>query len=245
MLDRPVARSAHLDGRVSASVARRPIEPGLRSTTLRPTCTFAVTSSPAWSSAKVVAHSWRAALLVVVLLAVGCGDASLVGAPAAATDVPTASPVAAVTMPPTATIMATQTPATPSPTLPPRFSTPATPTPRPPTPAATVIPPPQTRAGPTPTWTATPNASIPPGVSGCVSNRAGSTTDCVARHLPPGSSVTETVSEVGTRTFVVNWLPPVDGNGNVPFPYNRPGAGKTIFTTSAGGVVVTFEVDFV
>ena len=103
MLDRPVARSAHLDGRVSASVARRPIEPGLRSTTLRPTCTFAVTSSPAWSSAKVVAHSWRAALLVVVLLAVGCGDASLVGAPAAATDVPTASPVAAVTTPPTAT----------------------------------------------------------------------------------------------------------------------------------------------
>ena len=31
MLDRPVARSAHLDGRVSASVARRPIEPVLRS----------------------------------------------------------------------------------------------------------------------------------------------------------------------------------------------------------------------
>ncbi len=28
MLDRPVARSAHLDGRVSASVVRRPIEPG-------------------------------------------------------------------------------------------------------------------------------------------------------------------------------------------------------------------------
>ena len=27
MLDRPVARSAHLDGRVSASVARRPVEP--------------------------------------------------------------------------------------------------------------------------------------------------------------------------------------------------------------------------
>ena len=53
------------------------------------------------------------------------------------------------------------------------------------------------------------------------------------------------MNDVGTRTFVVNWLPPVDGNGNVPFPYNRPGAGKTIFTTSAGGVVVTFEVDFV
>ena len=40
-------------------------------------------------------------------------------------------------------------------------------------------------------------------------------------------------------------LPPVDVNGNVPFPYNRPSAGKTIFTTSAGGVTVTFEVDFV
>jgi len=82
-------------------------------------------------------------------------------------------------------------------------------------------------------------------VNGCVSDRARSTTDCVARHLPPGASVTETVNEVGMRTFVVNWLPPVDVNGNVPFPYNRPGAGKTIFTTSAGGVTVTFEVDFV
>ena len=52
------------------------------------------------------------------------------------------------------------------------------------------------------------------------------------------------MNEVGTRTFVVNWLPPVDVNGNVPFPYERPGPGKTIFTTSAGGVVVTFEVTF-
>jgi hypothetical protein len=56
--------------------------------------------------------------------------------------------------------------------------------------------------------------------------------------------VTETVNEVGSRTFVVNWLPPVDVNGNVPFPYERPGPGTTIFTTSAGGVEVTFEVMF-
>jgi len=52
------------------------------------------------------------------------------------------------------------------------------------------------------------------------------------------------VNEVGIRTFVVNWLPPVDMNGNVPFPYSRPSPGKTIFTTSAGAVVVTFEVTF-
>ena len=77
-----------------------------------------------------------------------------------------------------------------------------------------------------------------------MSNRAYGTTDCVARGLPPGASVVETVNE-GFRTFVVDWLPPVDVNGNVPFPYSRPGPGKTIFKTSAGGVVVTFEVDFV
>jgi len=53
------------------------------------------------------------------------------------------------------------------------------------------------------------------------------------------------VNEVGMRTFVVDWLPPVDANGNVPFPYSRPGPGKTIFTTTAGGVTVTFEVTFV
>jgi len=82
-------------------------------------------------------------------------------------------------------------------------------------------------------------------VSGCVSNQARRTTDCVARSLPPGASVTETVNEVGMRTFVVNWLPAVDANGNVPFPYERPGPGKTIFTTTAGGVTVTFEVTFV
>ena len=46
------------------------------------------------------------------------------------------------------------------------------------------------------------------------------------------------------RTFVVNRLLPVDANGNVPFCYERPSAGKTIFTTSAGGVEVTFEVMF-
>jgi hypothetical protein len=67
----------------------------------------------------------------------------------------------------------------------------------------------------------------------------------VARGLPPGASVTESVNEVGIKTFVVNWLPPVDVNGNVPFPYSRPGPGKTIFTTTAGGVTVTFEVMFV
>ena len=82
-------------------------------------------------------------------------------------------------------------------------------------------------------------------MSGCLSNRAYATTDCVARRLPAGASVTETVTEVGMRTFVVSWLPPVDVNGNVPFPYERPGPGKTIFTTTAGGVTVTFEVDFV
>jgi len=119
-----------------------------------------------------------------------------------------------------------------------------TPSPRPPTPAASVIPPPQTRVGPTPTWTATPNSSIPPGVNGCVSNRAYHTTDCVARNLPAGASVVETLNE-GGRTFVIEWLPPVDANGNVPFPYERPGPGTTTFTTSAGGVVVTFEVTFV
>ena len=154
------------------------------------------------------------------------------------------SAVAAVTAtPPLATSPAPQT-ATPSPLPPPRTSTPVTPSPRPPTPAASVIPPPQTRVGPTPTWTATPNSSIPPGVNGCVSNRAYHTTDCVARNLPAGASVVETLNE-GGRTFVIEWLPPVDANGNVPFPYERPGPGTTTFTTSAGGVVVTFEVTFV
>lgn len=57
--------------------------------------------------------------------------------------------------------------------------------------------------------------------------------------------MTLTVNEVGSRTFVVNWLPPVDANGNVPFPYERPGAGETIFTTTAGGVTVTFQMTFV
>ncbi len=193
----------------------------------------------------------RAGLLAIALLGIGCGATSGVAAPAS-TELATVSPAAVVTSPASAaatintppTSAPTTLPPTPSPTLPPRTPTPATPTPRPPTPTATVIPPPQTRVGPTPTWTATPNAAIPAGVSGCVSNRAYGTTDCVARGLPPGASVTESVNEVGIRTFVVNWLPPVDVNGNVPFPYSRPSPGKTIFTTSAGGVVVTFEVTF-
>jgi hypothetical protein len=186
---------------------------------------------------------WRAGLIALVLVGIGCGVTARTEAPAA-TDIPAPTVVAAVTTtPPLAISPAPQTPSL-SPTSPPRTPTPVTPTPQPSAPTATVIPPPQTRVGPTPTWTATPNASLPPGVSGCVSNRARSTTDCVARHLPPGAGVTETVNEVGTRTFVVNWLPPVDANGNVPFPYERPSAGKTIFTTNAGGVEVTFEVTF-
>jgi len=57
--------------------------------------------------------------------------------------------------------------------------------------------------------------------------------------------VSLTANEVGGPTYAVNWLPPVDPNGNVPFPYERPGPGKTIFTVRAGGAVVTFEVDFI
>ncbi|TMC43948.1 MAG: hypothetical protein E6J23_09145 [Chloroflexi bacterium] len=186
-------------------------------------------------------QSWRAGLVAIVFLLTGCGDTSGV-ASSATTLIPSAA--ATTNAPQTPSPTAPASPTTSPPTLAPKTPTPATPTPRPPTSTATVIPPPQTRVGPTPTWTATPNPSLAPGVSGCVSNRARNTTDCVARHLPPGASVTESVNEVGIRTFVVNWLPPVDVNGDVPFPYNRPGAGKTIFTTSAGGVTVTFEVDF-
>ncbi|HKC91780.1 MAG TPA: hypothetical protein VKE23_10690, partial [Candidatus Limnocylindria bacterium] len=76
------------------------------------------------------------------------------------------------------------------------------------------------------------------------SSRSYTTTDCVARRLPPGARVTETVNEVGIGTIVIDWLPPVDANGDVPFSYRRPGPGKTIFTTRAGGVEVTFEVTF-
>ena len=210
--------------------------------------------APPASSARMAHHSWRAGLVAIVFLVTGCGDTSGAASSAGA-GVEAASPsaVATTTLIPSAA-PTTNGPETPSPTAPsspPPTSTPTlapktpTPTPRPPTSTATVIPPPQTRVGPTPTWTATPNPSLAPGVSGCVSNRARSTTDCVARNLPPGASVTETVNEVGTRTFVVNWLPPVDVNGNVPFPYERPSSGKTIFTTTAGGVTVTFEVDFV
>lgn len=57
--------------------------------------------------------------------------------------------------------------------------------------------------------------------------------------------MTQTINEIGGTTYVINWLPPVDANGNVPFPYGRPSPGKTVFTVSAGGVVVTFEVIFV
>jgi hypothetical protein len=78
-----------------------------------------------------------------------------------------------------------------------------------------------------------------------VTNLAYRTNDCVARGLPAGASVRLNVNEVGMKTFVVEWLPPVDANGNVPFPYSRPGPGKTIFTTTAGGVTVTFEVMYV
>ena len=212
--------------------------------------------APPASSPRMAHQSWRAGLVAIVFLVTGCGDTSGV-ASSAATGAEAASPSAVATTPVPSAAATASAPQTPSPTAPtsppptspptlaPKTPTPATPTPRPPTSTATVIPPPQTQVGPTPTWTATPNPSLPPGVSGCLSNRARSTTDCVARHLPPGAGVTETVNEVGMRTFVVNWLPPVDVNGNVPFPYNRPSAGKTIFTTSAGGVTVTFEVDFV
>jgi hypothetical protein len=205
--------------------------PRATSSELRRTCTFA-DEFISRIVVRVAGQTLRAGLLAIALLAIGCGATTGVLAPAS-TELPTPSPVAVVT----------SVPSVVAPTLPPRTPTPVTPSPRPAPPAASVIPPPQTRVGPTPTWTATPNSSIPPGVNGCVSNRAYHTTDCVARNLPPGASVVETVNE-GGRTFVVDWLPPVDANGNVPFPYERPGPGTTTFTTSAGGVVVTFEVTF-
>jgi hypothetical protein len=51
-------------------------------------------------------------------------------------------------------------------------------------------------------------------------------------------------NEVGGTNFLVDWLAPVDPNGNVPFPYGRPSPGTTIFTVRAGGVTVTFEAVF-
>jgi hypothetical protein len=54
-----------------------------------------------------------------------------------------------------------------------------------------------------------------------------------------------TIREVGMTTYIIDWLPPVDADGNVPFPYGRPSAGTTVFIATAGGMTVTFEVEFV
>jgi len=67
------------------------------------------------------------------------------------------------------------------------------------------------------------------------------TLDCVARGLPAGASVYVRANEVGGSSIFVDWLPPVDRNGDVPFPYRRPTPGRVIFTVVAGGVTVTFE----
>jgi len=85
---------------------------------------------------------------------------------------------------------------------------------------------------------------LPEGASGCVSPQRGRTQDCVARGLPAGASVSLTVREIGGSTYLVDWLPPVDARGNVPFPYGRPTAGRTVFVVTAGGVTVAFEVEF-
>lgn len=88
-----------------------------------------------------------------------------------------------------------------------------------------------------------PHPAIPAGVSGCASDRAGFTTDCVARGLPPGAAVRVIIRE--PTFYQVDFLPPVDPKGNVPFPYGRPNAGTTIFEVTAGGVFVTFKQTFI
>jgi hypothetical protein len=65
--------------------------------------------------------------------------------------------------------------------------------------------------------------------------------DCIARGLPPGAKVTVNAVEVGSATYVVDWLPPADASGDVPFPYRRPDPGAVIFTVTGGGVTVTWQ----
>jgi hypothetical protein len=48
----------------------------------------------------------------------------------------------------------------------------------------------------------------------------------------------------GRTSQAYTFLPPVDPDGNVPFPYGRPEPGTTVFTVQAGGVTVTFEATF-
>ena len=185
----------------------------------------------------------------MISLATACGEATAVAPPTGT--VALESLAAGTPVPSMATAITAEPSQVRSPTMPaqsltpePMTPPPAAVTPRPPTPTTTVIPPPQTRAGPTPTWTATPNPSIPVWLNGCASNRAFAATDCVARRLPPGAAVSLNVNEVGGTTYVVNWLPPVDANGNVPFAYRRPSPGNTVFTATAGGAVVRFEFVF-
>jgi hypothetical protein len=202
--------------------------------------------------AVLVNNRWSSplGLVLIAYAAIGCvaTDRSVIPA---ASSAQTASPVGLAS----ASTVVTATETTASPVLgtnapsstPVVIATPAappTPSPHPPTPSATVVPAPQT-PGPSPTWTATPNAIIPAGVSGCVPELFfGRTRDCVARGLPPGAPVSLTANEVGGRTYVVGWLPPVDSNGNVPFPYARSSPGNVVFTVRAGSAVVTFEVTF-
>jgi hypothetical protein len=89
---------------------------------------------------------------------------------------------------------------------------------------------------------------IPAGTNGCVpqvpSQPGGrGTRDCVARGLPPGTTVVVSTSGAG-GSYLITWLPDVDPNGNVPFPWSQPQAGTTVFTVSAGGVTVRFETTF-
>jgi hypothetical protein len=48
-------------------------------------------------------------------------------------------------------------------------------------------------------------------------------------------------TEAGGSSIFVDWLPPVDLHGDVPFPYRPLTPGKVSFTVVAGGVTVTFE----
>lgn len=199
----------------------------------------------------------RCAPALLAALVVACGAAAppaaeLIATPAGAmtaavSPLPVASPPNSVSASPPATVPTASPSVAPSAIPATATRIPTAPPPAPtavPTPGATVIPVPQT-PGPRPTWTATPNPAIPGGVSGCVPQVNGSRTqDCVARGLPPGKAVTVSVHEVGGSNYLVTWLPPVDVNGNVPFPYGRPTSGEVDFTVSAGGVVVTFSTTF-
>ena len=62
--------------------------------------------------------------------------------------------------------------------------------------------------------------------------------DCVGRGLPAGAPVTVTVNEIGGSNYFVTWLPPADANGNVPFPYERQGAGRVVFIVAGGSAII-------